>query len=193
MQRWTAIRERYDPERGDEYVFCELDESDDGDYVRFDDASDRIAALESQLAEAERTIVELRGAAEADEQRLRDAAACAGVGWFGCDTPEVLADTIAELRAALRTKGESLDVCEAARVDGLYREAFLLDERDEARRVAVWAARHRAHAHKQHPHSIEWEDVEAEERVGMDLGWMHIRHDGTDADIYRALREAMGE
>lgn len=108
MQRWTAIRERYDPERGDEYVFCELDESDDGDYVRFDDASDRIAALESQLAEAERTIVELRGAAEADEQRLRDAAACAGVGWFGCDTPEVLADTIAELRAALRTKGESL-------------------------------------------------------------------------------------
>lgn len=184
MQRWTAIRERYDPERGDEYVFCELDESDDGDYVRFDDASDRIAALESQLAEAERTIVELRGAAEADEQRLRDAAACAGVGWFGCDTPEVLADTIAELRAALRTKGESLDVCEAARVDGLYREAFLLDERDEARRVAVWAVKMCARMADSNK-SLMW--------VWVDEEAYSVPCDGTDADIYRALREAMGE
>lgn len=138
MQRWSASREA-STEYGDVYVFCELEEDPTGDYVRYED-------YKAALAEAERTIVELRGAAEADEQRLRDAAACAGVGWFGCDTPEVLADTIAELRAALRTKGESLDVCEAARVDGLYREAFLLDERDEARRVAVWAVKHGASA-----------------------------------------------
>lgn len=49
MQRWTATRERYDPERGDEYVFCELDESDDGDYVRFDDASAEIARLRKAI------------------------------------------------------------------------------------------------------------------------------------------------
>lgn len=111
MQRWSASREA-STEYGDVYVFCELEEDPTGDYVRYED-------YKAALAEAERTIVELRGAAEADEQRLRDAAACAGVGWFGCDTPEVLADTIAELRAALRTKGESLDVCEAARADEL--------------------------------------------------------------------------
>lgn len=52
-------------------------------------------------ADAEAEIALLRGAAEADEKRLRDAAAAAGIVWFGCDTPEVLADTIGELRVEI--------------------------------------------------------------------------------------------
>lgn len=73
MQRWTAIRERYDPERGDEYVFCELDEDDDGDYVRFDDASAEIARLRKALVWAVK-----HGATE-DEWSVRM------LTWFVCE------------------------------------------------------------------------------------------------------------
>lgn len=57
-----------------------------------------IRDLATALRAADRRIAELVGAADADENRLRQAAECAGVGYFGCDTPEVLADTIGELR-----------------------------------------------------------------------------------------------
>jgi hypothetical protein len=67
-----------------------------------------------------------------------------------------------------------------------------LAARAEAERLAVWAVRHRAHTHKEHPHSLEWEDTEAEERAGMDLGWSYVNYDGTDADLLRALRVAAG-
>ena len=73
----------------------------DGDLVLYAEAASRIADLEAQLAASEARCAELDGAARADEQRLRDAAECAGVGWFGCDTPEVLADTIGALRVDL--------------------------------------------------------------------------------------------
>lgn len=44
----------------------------------------------------------LRGAMAADEERLRKAASDAGIKWFGCDTPEQLAETILELREELK-------------------------------------------------------------------------------------------
>lgn len=62
------------------------------------DWEDIAESLATALRAADRRIAELVGAADADENRLRQAAECAGVGYFGCDTPEVLADTIGELR-----------------------------------------------------------------------------------------------
>ncbi len=116
----------------------------------------RIAALEAQLAASEARCAELDGAARADEQRLRGAAECAGVGWFGCDTPEVLADTIGALRVDL---------------------AAALARAEEAERVAVWAVRSGVRANDN----------------GMAWGHKHGRwlpHDGTDAGILAALRQA---
>ncbi len=40
-----------------------------------------------------------KGAMEADERRLIDAACKASILYVGCDTPDMLADTILELRA----------------------------------------------------------------------------------------------
>lgn len=44
---------------------------------------------------------EFRGMASADDERARAAAAKAGVPYVGCDTADMLADKIQELRAAL--------------------------------------------------------------------------------------------
>ena len=49
-------------------------------------------------------IVRLQGAANADEERLRRAATDAGIPYFGCDTPEHLAQEIARLTAVLARK-----------------------------------------------------------------------------------------
>lgn len=63
--------------------------------------------------------------------------------------------------------------------------ARLTRERDEAVRVAVWAARH-------------CEGLSGSDRLFLLFELSHesdpiaIEVDGTDADIYRALREAMG-
>lgn len=81
---------------------------------------------------------------------------------------------------------------EAAMVDGAARRlradaediARLTRERDEAVRVLVWALKHKA---------IGYAD-----RISYAVrpqSWSlrrEVDHDGTDADIYRALREAMG-
>ena len=79
--------------------------------------SDLAAALRS----ARERIAELEGASSADENRLRQASESAGVGYFGCDTPEVLADTIADLRTRiteLERDRERLDWLE--RSDNLF-------------------------------------------------------------------------
>ena len=51
-----------------------------------------------KLQEAIADLESLRGAAIADEQRLLAAATRAGVGWFGCDAADHLADRVVELR-----------------------------------------------------------------------------------------------
>lgn len=81
-----------------------------------DDARQRLADYESadlqtieahakELADHEKEVAELRTASKQDELRLREAAERAGVGWFGCDTPDHLAEKVLELRAALRKYG----------------------------------------------------------------------------------------
>lgn len=194
MQRWTAIRERYDPERGDEYVFCELDENDHGDYVRFDDASTEIASLESKLAEAERTIAELRAYRDEEYARLLE--------WRGiashsacrrCDGAGVRAyGSTATWRGGIGGQSFTSDVCDGCWGSG-SRSAWptwrngvdvILRERDEARRVAVWAVKMCARMADSNK-SLMW--------VWVDEEAYSVPCDGTDADIYRALREAMGE
>ncbi len=54
-------------------------------------------------------------------------------------------------------------------------------ERDEAKRVAVWMVRQEANFFMTGKFS-----------VGLGSTRTFYEHDGTDADIYRALREAMG-
>ena len=93
---------------------------------------DRIATLESQLAEAERTI--------------------------------------AELRTDLRHMTQNARHYQA--------------ERDEARRVAVWASKF---VHSHHVTGFEYWDANNSRVAIMSYG------DGTDSGIYAALRRAMGE
>ena len=55
----------------------------------------------AEMGELRLTISGLRGAMATDDQRLRDAAARAGVLYTGCDTAETLADEVLGLRADL--------------------------------------------------------------------------------------------
>ena len=101
---------------------------------------ERIATLESQLAEAERTIAELRG--------------------HSCG----------------KTHGYQTGECVFCSREGLRRE------RDEAKRVAVFVAEQRITL-----------GVGFDGRAFAYIPWRggKLEHDGTDADIYRALKEAM--
>lgn len=61
--------------------------------------------------------------------------------------------------------------------------ARLTRERDEAIAVAVWAAKYGA---------VSWRnDMLTYSKQEAPIPY--IRHDGTDADIYRALKQAKGE
>lgn len=62
--------------------------------------SQNIDYTTEKAAQAKR-IAELEGAAKADEGRLIAAAKKAGIEYFGCDTPDHLADRVAELENAL--------------------------------------------------------------------------------------------
>jgi hypothetical protein len=62
--------------------------------------SQNIDYTTEKAAQAKR-IAELEGAAKADEGRLIAAAKKAGIEYFGCDTPDHLADRVAELEKAL--------------------------------------------------------------------------------------------
>lgn len=101
-----------------------------------DQKDDRIATLESQLAEAERTIAELR-------QKYEDTM-----------------DGAAKVALMAERRVRDAEV-----------------ERDEARRVAVGVARGCLRV--------------VGKSVWRDFDWL-VETDGTDADIYRALREAAG-
>ena len=127
-----------------------------------------ITTLESQLAEAERTIGQLKHRiGEIEDER---------------------GATIKELRATLQDCYEAMRARERdneatdARARSIIAAAHA--ERDEAIRVAVWAVRECV-GNGAANSSIVWGDYELNPR--------HVDHDGTDADIYRALREAMGE
>ena len=88
------------------------------------EAGKRIADLEAELSEfhvawaeenangkeMKKRIAELEGAAKADERRLIAAAKKAGIEYFGCDTPDHLADRVLELQEVLveeRAKDDS--------------------------------------------------------------------------------------
>lgn len=78
--------------------------SEPGTWYRMGGDTHRLVKdLRNHLTAANRRIGELEGAANADEIRLRQASETAGVGYFGCDTPEVMADTIGELRESIRS------------------------------------------------------------------------------------------
>ena len=51
----------------------------------------------------------LKGAAQADDERLRDAAKTAEITYFGCDTPEHLADKVVELKQRLSDTEKRLE------------------------------------------------------------------------------------
>ena len=65
------------------------------------DANQRNMQSVRELEAAEARCATLQGAVAADEERLRQAAARAGVLFVGCDTADVLADRCATLTAAL--------------------------------------------------------------------------------------------
>lgn len=58
-----------------------------------------IEAFKAQIIENSERISSLEGAAKADEARLIAAAKKAGIAYFGCDTPDHLADRVLELDA----------------------------------------------------------------------------------------------
>jgi hypothetical protein len=58
--------------------------------------------MRKDMSNKQKRIEALEGAAKADAERLQDAANRAGVEYFGCDTPEHLADRIEALEAALK-------------------------------------------------------------------------------------------
>jgi len=84
----------------------------------------RLALIEEREAweKAEARVVELEGAAAADEQRLIAAAEKAGIGFGGCDTPDDLAEAavdLAETAVDLRVSQRRTEASLAA-----YREAL---------------------------------------------------------------------
>lgn len=151
------------------YTHPTLDPMHDGGWVKFDDAQAIIAALESKLAEAETTIGALKHLiGEQTDQLAASEAKCA------------------ELEQHIETRDAitSLHIKHQIEVDD---ELTAVTARaEEAERVAVWAAnnvhgvmlgnRGRTEIHFWAPDGVP----------------ESVTCDGTDADIYRALREAMG-
>jgi len=73
-----------------------------------DGSQDRLYTRD-EMMQARRRITDLEGAARADEERLRAAAERAGITYVGCDTPDALAERIAELEAALTSETAIVD------------------------------------------------------------------------------------
>ncbi len=197
MQRWTAIRERYDPERGDEYVFCELDEDNDGDYVRFDDASAELARRARRIADLEAKLAAEKAAREeAEKLAVWAAKAGASAGWDyvdGCPviwyatehltqtrdgTPveaEEIASLLGELEIQLARQGQYA----GAGVIASAAKRLRLDSERIARleKALVWAMRNRVMLGFR-----AYADVRA-------IGWVDgvLNWDGTDESLIETL------
>tara|TARA_R110000803_G_scaffold43701_7_gene93048 strand:+ start:5527 stop:5892 length:366 start_codon:yes stop_codon:yes gene_type:complete len=76
---------------------CELCSRDDDNA----ELAEMIVDLREQLAAAEREIEKLRGAMNADDERLSTAAGRVGCGDYGCDAADHMADKIEGLRTQL--------------------------------------------------------------------------------------------
>lgn len=154
------------------------------------EAQGRIAALEAQLAAAKATLDEV-------DSILPDGHGEAG-GLGVLEKAERSARCVREsaelslkLAEAERTIAELRQKYEDT-IDGAAKVALMAEkrardaeaERDEARRVAVWAVKMCARMADSNK-SLMW--------VWVDEEAYSVPCDGTDADIYRALREAMGE
>jgi hypothetical protein len=101
----------------------------------------------------------------------------------------VCAKELESQRAALESRLSEAEARYQSHMNGSAydRIAALEAKLDEAKRVAVWAARHHASYHADKPigrvdYWIDWDAGTQDEE----------ECDGTDADIYRALREAEG-
>lgn len=145
--------------------------ADDGDYYDATDVDAELARLRTALTESQSRVEDLEGAMRADEARLQTAAAMAGITYFGCDTAEVMADTIGELRA---------------------RVAELERENEELRADVVWAVRNGANAGYD---GNSWPAIwHATSKPSMQTQHgepvVSVEYDGTDADLCRAIREA---
>lgn len=126
---------------------------------------DEIARLVNRLAEAERTIAELR-ASRAVEMKVDWAEGESGPSAW---VPTRIAEELELQNAKLR------------------------HERDEARRVAVWSAKHCAEAGFDRDWPAVWYTVKSSRMTRWGIPVTSLQYDGTDDDLYRALREAMGE
>ena len=74
-------------------------------------------------------IADLEGAAKADEARMIAAAKKARVVYFGCDTPDHMADRIAELEEALiEERAKQLNVDEPCPGRTSYEHCTILDD-----------------------------------------------------------------
>lgn len=152
-----------------------FDEGHDSWGSRMLSGADCIAALESQLAEKEALFQSNMNGALYDEiarlvNRLAEAER-----------------TIAEQKRAL--EWYSVGHCEKHE----QRITELEAERDEARRVAVWSAKHCAEAGFDRDWPAVWYTVKSARMTRWGIPVTSLQYDGTDDDLYRALREAMGE
>lgn len=67
--------------------------------------------LTRKLTERDREIEGLRRTADNDDARLREAASRAGITYWGCDTPDALADEVSRLRTEVeRLRGEAFTI-----------------------------------------------------------------------------------
>lgn len=139
-------------------------------------AWEALAARDAEIELLKARISTLEGAMRADEGRLVEAAKLSGVGYFGCDTPEVMADTIGGLREQLRLANADAAENEADANDlsaEIERLKALVEKRE---RQLVWALR-------------ACGDDEALKFYGLDI----IAMSDDDAGLLAAIDEAMQE
>jgi len=85
-------------------------------------AEDEMKEALQEIVRLNQLITELVQAADIDKKRLVDAAKLAGITYFGCDTPDVMADRILYLESLLRWRPVSEGL---PTEDGVYEMKFL--------------------------------------------------------------------
>lgn len=139
-------------------------------------AWEALAARDAEIELLKARISTLEGAMRADEGRLVEAAKLSGVGYFGCDTPEVMADTIGGLREQLRLANADAAENEADANDlsaEIERLKALVEKRE---RQLVWAC--------------SWHEHRNGSRRVVRFPGVEKYYDGTKSGLLAAIDEA---